>query len=42
MANNGLTRDVFVRVANNGVKVACFDSVNELSVRVANKEDAAR
>ena len=36
VASKGLTRDVFVRVANNRVKVACFDIVSECLVRVAN------
>ena len=37
VANKGLTRDVFVRVADNRVKVACFDIVNGWSIRAANK-----
>ena len=37
VASKELTCDVFVRVANNGVKVACFDAVSGGLVRVADK-----
>jgi hypothetical protein len=36
VASKGLTRDVSVRVANNRVKVACFDILSGSLVRVAN------
>ena len=41
VASKGLTEALSVRVANNRVKVACFDIVRRYLVRVASKGDAA-
>jgi hypothetical protein len=41
VASKGLTRLFPVRVANTGVKVACFDVVRQCVVRGANKGDTA-